>query len=118
MTADTQHQNRNPNATDPAIYAEYEQKFATYPTDAAGWLQRATEVRQILAADAAAREKANKSPLAEVALLKHAGLLRVLGPAKYGGGGQPWSVGHQVIREVAKGDGYVSHIYDWRHAYM
>lgn len=97
-----------PSATDPAVYAEYESKWATYPTDAQGWLERAREVAAVLSVDAAAREKANKSPKAEVALLKHSGLLKVLGPKKYGGGEQPWSVGYKVIREVAKGDGYVS----------
>lgn len=97
-----------PSATDPAVCAEYESKWATYPTDAQGWLERAREVAVVLSVDAAAREKANKSPKAEVALLKHSGLLKVLGPKKYGGGEQPWSVGYKVIREVAKGDGYVS----------
>lgn len=97
-----------PLASDPAVYQEYEAKWSTYPTDANGWLQRARDVATVLAADAAVREKANKSPKAEVALLKHSGLLRLLGPKKYGGGEQPWSVGYKAIREVAKGDGYVA----------
>ncbi|TQS31683.1 hypothetical protein Golomagni_08026, partial [Golovinomyces magnicellulatus] len=63
------------------------------------------DVATVLASDAGLRERENKSPRAEVALLKHAGLLKVLGPKKYGGGDQPWSVGYKVIREVAKGDG-------------
>ncbi|KAL2118761.1 hypothetical protein VTJ04DRAFT_5720 [Mycothermus thermophilus] len=96
-----------PAATDPAVYAEYESKWATLPTDAEGWLQRAREVAAVLAPDAAARERANKSPVAEVALLKHSGLLKLLGPKKYGGGEQPWSVGYKAIREVAKGDGSI-----------
>jgi alkylation response protein AidB-like acyl-CoA dehydrogenase len=95
-----------PASSDPAVYAEYESKWATYPTDAEGWLQRARDVAAVLAVDAAARERTNKSPRAEVALLKHSGLLRLLGPKKYGGGEQPWSVGYKAIREVAKGDGY------------
>jgi alkylation response protein AidB-like acyl-CoA dehydrogenase len=92
-------------ATDPAVYQEYESKWATLPTDAEGWVQRARDVASVLAVDAAAREKANKSPKAEVALLKHSGLLKVLGPKKYGGGEQPWSVAYKTIREVAKADG-------------
>lgn len=98
-----------PPSSDPAVYQEYESKWATYPADAEGWLQRARDVAAVLAVDAAAREKANQSPRAEIALLKHSGLLKVLGPKKYGGGEQPWSVGYQAIREVAKGDGYVYH---------
>lgn len=91
--------------TDPKVYDEYQQKWATQPTDEAGWIQRAQDVAAVLAKDAGAREKQRKAPRAEVALLKHAGLLKVLGLKKYGGGGQPWSVGYKVIREVAKGDG-------------
>ena len=96
-----------PTSSDPAVYQEYESKWATYPSDGEGWLKRAKEVAEVLAVDAAAREKANKSPRAEVALLKHSGLLKVLGPKKHGGGEQPWSVGYKAIREVAKGDGSV-----------
>jgi hypothetical protein len=47
----------------------------------------------------------NEPPKSQVSLLKSSGLLKVLGPVKYGGGGQTWDVGYKVIREVAKGDG-------------
>lgn len=92
-------------STDPAVYQEYEAKWATLPTDEETWLKRAQEVSAILAEDAAVREKANKSPKAEIALLKHSGLTKILGPKKYSGGEQPWSVAYKAIREVAKGDG-------------
>jgi len=96
----------NPS-TDPTIYDIHHQKFISdgLPTSAEGWLQRARQVSEILAADAPARDIENKSPRAEIALLKSAGLLKVLGPTKYGGGGQTWEVGYNLIREVAKGDG-------------
>jgi hypothetical protein len=42
------------------------------------WVQRAQEVAQILAVDAAAREKKGKTPYAEVALLKESGLVTLL----------------------------------------
>jgi alkylation response protein AidB-like acyl-CoA dehydrogenase len=92
-------------STDPAVYKAHESKWAALPTDEEGWLQRAADVSAILSQDAAVRERENKSPRAEVQLLKYAGLLKVLGPRKYGGGGQPWSVAYKTIREVAKGDG-------------
>lgn len=92
-------------ATDPKVYDEYRGKWEQQPTDAAGWVQRAVDVAAVLAVDAGARERENKSPRAEIALLKHSGLLKVLGAAKYGGGDQPWSVGYKIIQEVAKGDG-------------
>lgn len=92
-------------STDPAVYEEYRFKFSKLPGTAEEWLARAAEVKEVLARDVAKRDRENKTPLAEVALLKHSGLLKVLGPQKYGGGGQPWEIGYRVIREVAKGDG-------------
>lgn len=92
-------------STDPAVYAEYEAQWSDLPKDAEGWIKRAQDVADVLAKDVVAREQANKSPKAEVSLLKHSGLLKILGPAKYGGGEQPWSVGFRAVREVAKKDG-------------
>lgn len=91
--------------TDAKVYDEYKEKWSAQPTDEGGWVQRAQDVASVLSKDAGVRDRENKSPRAEVALLKHAGLLKVLGLKKYGGGNQPWSVGYKVIREVAKGDG-------------
>jgi len=94
-------------ATDPAVYDDYKGKWSKQPSTEEEWLQRAREVADVLAADAGQRDRENKSPRAEVALLKHAGLLKVLGLKKYGGGEQPWDVGYRVIREVAKADGSI-----------
>lgn len=96
-------------ASDPSVYDIYHQKFVSegLPKDAEGWIQRARRVSEILSEDAAARDIDNKSPRAEVFLLKSAGLLKVLGPTSFGGGGQTWEVGYKVIREVAKGDGSI-----------
>ncbi|KAL4805385.1 acyl-CoA dehydrogenase/oxidase [Aspergillus unguis] len=93
--------------SDPAVYDSYINKWSTLPSTAEAWLARAREVAEVLAQDATQRDQENKSPRAEVALLKYSGLLKVLGPKKYGGGEQPWSVGYQVIREVAKADGSI-----------
>lgn len=94
-------------ANDPAVYDQYKEKWSNLPSNETEWLQRARDVAEVLAADASKRDKENKSPVAEVALLKFAGLLKVLGLKKYGGGEQGWSVGYKVIREVAKGDGSI-----------
>ncbi|KAK6087963.1 thermophilic desulfurizing enzyme family protein [Seiridium cupressi] len=94
-------------STDPAVYAEYATKWSSLPEDEAGWIQRAKEVAAVLDQDASIRERENKSPRAEVRLLKHSGLLKILGWKKYGGGEQPWSVGYKAIREVAKTDGSI-----------
>ncbi|KAH6612608.1 acyl-CoA dehydrogenase/oxidase [Boeremia exigua] len=92
---------------DPAVYSEYEKKWSDIPNDEVAWLKRAQDVADVLAIDAAVRDQENKSPRAEIALLKHAGLLKILGPKKYGGGEQPWSVGYKVIRKVAEADGSI-----------
>lgn len=94
-------------SNDPTTYDIHHQKFISdgLPTSASSWLSRAQAVSEIFAQDAAARDIENKSPRAEVALLKSSGLLKVLGPKKYSGGGENWEVGYKVIREVAKGDG-------------
>ncbi|WPH01189.1 Hypothetical protein R9X50_00402500 [Acrodontium crateriforme] len=93
--------------TDPSVYDEYHREFRAegQPQDQAAWVKRATRVAEILAVDAGAREAANKAPRAEISLLKSAGLLKVLGPTKYGGGGEAWDTGYKVIRAVAAGDG-------------
>jgi alkylation response protein AidB-like acyl-CoA dehydrogenase len=95
--------------SDPAVYDLYHQKFAAdgLPSTTEAWLERARQVSEILAQDAAARDIENNTPQAEVSLLKSAGLLKVLGPANIGGGGQTWDVGYKIIREIAKGDGSI-----------
>lgn len=95
-----------PPSTDPIIYDVHHQTFAgaELPKNETEWVERAARVAAILAEDVSARDREQKIPAAEVSLLKSAALLKVLGPTKYGGGGQPWNVAYKVIREVAKGD--------------
>lgn len=105
-----------PNGTSvPATngYEAHQQAFKSegLPQDQASWVARAAKVAQIFIKDAAQRDIEQVSPFAEVALLKASGLTKVLGPKQYGGGGQGWDVGYQVIREVAKGDGCVTSRY-------
>ena len=94
-------------SVDSEKYETLNQKFigGGLPVDTQGWLERARDVGIIFADDAAQRDISNTSPVLEVSLLKSSGLLKVLGPTKYGGGGQSWEVGYKIIREVAKGDG-------------
>lgn len=101
--------NPTPPATDPAVYKEHHDAFAAegQPKDVTGWLARAKKVSDILVVDAAARSKEQKTPRAEIALLKSSELTKIIGDPKYGGGGQDWEVANKVIREVAAGDGWV-----------
>lgn len=59
----------------------------------------------MLAVDAVTHDRVGATPYAEVALLKDAGLVTLLGPAEHGGGGQDWTTAYRVIRAVAAGDG-------------
>ncbi|KAF2765097.1 acyl-CoA dehydrogenase NM domain-like protein [Teratosphaeria nubilosa] len=95
--------------TDPITYEAHHTRFTNegLPTTESSWLARATQVAEILAQDAAHRDIENKAPRAEVSLLKSSGLLKVLGPTKYGGGGQAWDLAYKLIRTVAKGDGSI-----------
>ena len=112
MATTNGHSNESHPSTDPAVYDKYHKAFgeAPLPSKPESWIQRATQVAGILAENAAIREKENKSPFAEVSLLKSAGLTKVLGPQKYGGGGQGWDVAYKVIREIAKGDGSIGQL--------
>lgn len=95
--------------TDPSTYQGSYQKFERerFPSGQQAWINRARDVADILAIDAPKRDIENKSPRAEIGLIKASGLLKVLGPTKYGGGGESWETGYKVIREVARGDGSI-----------
>lgn len=74
------------------------------------WLARASEVAAILATDAVRRDREAKTPYAEVQLLKDSGLVTLLGPTEFGGGGQNWTTAYRVIREIATGDGSIGQL--------
>jgi alkylation response protein AidB-like acyl-CoA dehydrogenase len=88
------------------------------PRTAQDWLDRARLVRDVLAADAAERDAAGRTPYAEVALLKDAGLVTLLGPGEHGGGGQEWPLAYRVIREVAAGDGSVGQLLGYHYLWF
>jgi alkylation response protein AidB-like acyl-CoA dehydrogenase len=83
---------------------------AVAPATPQEWLDRAREVSDILQADAVDRDRANRPPHAEVALLKDSGLVTLLGPATFGGGGQSWDTAYRVIRIIARGDGSIGQL--------
>ncbi|KAH8649907.1 acyl-CoA dehydrogenase/oxidase [Xylariales sp. PMI_506] len=90
---------------------------APKPEGLAAWIQRATEVAVVLKIDAVERDAERKPPFAEVQLLKAAGLVNLLGPREYGGGGETWQTSYKVVTEVAKADGSIGHLlgnhYSW-----
>ncbi|TDX81190.1 alkylation response protein AidB-like acyl-CoA dehydrogenase [Rathayibacter sp. PhB151] len=80
------------------------------PATPGEWLARAEETAAVLAVDALERDRAGAAPVAEVALLKSAGLVTLLGPLEHGGGGQEWSVALRVIRTIARADGSIGQL--------
>jgi len=83
---------------------------ATRPQDSGEWIARAVEVSDIPAADAVERDRAGRAPRAEVDLLKASGLVTLLGPTEFGGGGQQWQTAYKVIRIIARGDGSIGQL--------
>lgn len=80
------------------------------PTSTEGWLERAHEVAAIFSIDAVARDREQKTPYAEVQLLKDSGLVTLIGPVAHGGGGESWDTAYRVIRIVASGDGSIGQL--------
>ncbi|AWK74711.1 monooxygenase [Rhodococcus oxybenzonivorans] len=80
------------------------------PTTSAEWIARAQKVSDILARDAVERDRVGAAPYAEVQLLKDSGLVTLLGPTEFGGGGQRWETAYQVVRVIARGDGSIGQL--------
>jgi alkylation response protein AidB-like acyl-CoA dehydrogenase len=81
-----------------------------HPSTDVEWLVRAEQVSALLAVDAAARDRAGRTPYDEVALLKDSGLVTLLGPSEHGGGGQEWPTAYHVVREIAAADGSIGQL--------
>ena len=107
----------NAHAEQARTEARNRWRSAPRPADRNSWVQRAAEVSEILKIDAVERDNALKSPVAEVQLLKDAGLVNLLGPRKYGGAGETWQTSYKVTTEVAKADASIAHLignhYSW-----
>src|ERR1044071_7839085 len=89
---------------------EHAPDWTSRPATPEGWVERAREVAARLAVDAVERDREGATPYAEVQLLKDAGLVPLLAPAEYGGGGQDWTTAYRVIRAVASGDGSIGQL--------
>ncbi|MBM7368918.1 acyl-CoA dehydrogenase family protein [Gordonia hydrophobica] len=79
-------------------------------------LRRADIVAAQLRATAAERDRANKAPLAEVALLREADLLQVGEPVAYGGSGLDYAQSQQITRRIARGDTSIAHLLGYHYA--
>lgn len=74
------------------------------------WSQIAENVAQTLAQDAVARDRANETPYAETKLLKESGLVTLLIPQQFGGGGAHWSTAFEAVRILARADASIAQL--------
>lgn len=84
--------------------------LAGTPSTTGEWLDRGRRTAEILAVDAAQRDSEGKPPYREIKLLKDSGLVTLLGPEAYGGGGETWPTALRVCREISKADGSVGQL--------
>ncbi|WP_432547156.1 acyl-CoA dehydrogenase family protein [Kineococcus sp. SYSU DK004] len=80
------------------------------PADADAALAAARGVAARLAEDALERDRAGAEPFTEAGLLRAAGLPALLLPREVGGGGHPWSLALEVVRELATADGSIAQL--------
>jgi alkylation response protein AidB-like acyl-CoA dehydrogenase len=85
-------------------------------TELGHWKGVARSVADALAVDAPVRDKANRDPFAEVALLRESGLLNLLVPAEFGGAGGHWESAFAAVRIVASADGSIAQLLAYHYA--
>lgn len=76
----------------------------------AHWSAIAETAAATLAQDALQRDRANLDPHAELDVLREAGLVTLLHPAEFGGGGAQWSTALTVIRILSRADASVAQV--------
>ncbi|MFT4191078.1 MAG: acyl-CoA dehydrogenase family protein [Comamonas sp.] len=87
-----------------------------FPADAHDPLAaRAQALRRVLHADAPARDQAGGRPVAAAQALKASGLNAAWIPVDYGGEGASWTSVLRTVREIARTDGSLAHLYGYQH---
>lgn len=88
---------------------------AARPTD---WQAAAQTVADVLAVDAAERDKAGASPRRELALLRDAGLLELLYPAELGGGGGRFTDALLAVRIIGRADASIAQLLAYHYLHL
>jgi alkylation response protein AidB-like acyl-CoA dehydrogenase len=79
------------------------------------WVARAADLRKIFHADAVPRDEAGGRPTEQVRLLRESGLLSAAIPTEHGGASASWRTVLRVVREFAKTDGSLAHLFGYHH---
>lgn len=88
---------------------------ATHQLKAIAPLQIARQLAAWFAETAAERDLRGGTPKAERDALRHSGLLALSIPRAYGGLGASWSETLQIVREFARVDSSIAHVYGFQH---
>jgi len=78
-------------------------------------LAKAAELRQAFHLDAVERDKQGGSPVEQIGLLKAGGLPSAQIAREYGGQGASWLTILRIVREFAKTDGSLAHLFGYHH---
>jgi alkylation response protein AidB-like acyl-CoA dehydrogenase len=76
----------------------------SFERHASSSLKTASGIAEQLRESAAARERFNAQPFAEIELLRQGRLLAALEPREFDGGGLSWPQALRIVREIAAGD--------------
>ena len=76
-------------------------------------IAKAVELREIFGRDAVERDQLGGRPEEQIRLLKESGLVNLLIPEEFGGAGERYSTALKIVREFAKVDGSLAHLYGY-----
>ena len=79
------------------------------------FLAKAVELRKRFDVDAVQRDRDGGAPVEQIRLLKDAGIPSIQIPREYGGAGASWVTVFRIVRELAKVDGSLAHLYGYHH---
>lgn len=79
------------------------------------FVAKAVELRRLFDQDAVERDKAGGRPLEQIRLLKQSGLPSAQIRKEYGGQGASWLSILRVVREFARTDGSLAHLFGYHH---
>ena len=79
------------------------------------FVAKAIELRQAFHQDAVQRDKLGGRPTEQIRLLKLSGLPSAQIPVQYGGKGASWLSILRVVREFARTDGSLAHLFGYHH---
>jgi alkylation response protein AidB-like acyl-CoA dehydrogenase len=85
------------------------------PTGAEDWLSIAETVAARLRETAVVRERAVAPPHLEISWLREAGLLTLLNPTEFGGGGATFTDAFRVVRTLARADTSIAQVLSYHY---